>query len=98
MTSEVIGNVYCPNRYGCSAKYTTCTLISTAEMHSYYECPDCAACCQVLNIPFKQQKHVLTLFGGEGTFVFAEKTQQDYENEKHSREILNAFKRKPLPK
>ena len=100
MTSEnnVIGNVYCPDRYGCSSKKIICTLISTEKTHSYYECPDCDACCRVLNIPFKHQQHVLTLFGGGGTFVFEEKTQQDYENEKPSRELWNVFKRKALPK
>ena len=31
----------------------------------------CKACCNVLNIPFKDQKPTIMLFGGDGTQCFA---------------------------
>ena len=39
----------------------------------------CKACCNVLNIPFKEQKPTIMLFGGDGTHCFARKTSRDYE-------------------
>ena len=45
-------------------------------------CKKCKACCHVLNIPLKDQKQTIMLFGGNGTHCFAIKTSRDYENEK----------------
>ena len=46
---------------------------------SFYDCKKCKACCHVLNIPFKDQKPTIVLFGGDGTHCFARKTSRDYE-------------------
>ena len=40
------------------------------------------ACCHVLNIPLKDQKLTIMLFGGDGSHCFARKTSHDYEKEK----------------
>ena len=53
-------------------------------MSSLYDCKKCQACSNVLKIPFKDQKQSNTLFGGDGTPCFAEKTSRDYEKEKPS--------------
>ena len=42
-------------------------------MTSFYDCKKCKACCHVLNIPFKDQKPTIMLFGGDGTHCFAKK-------------------------
>ena len=34
---------------------------------SFYDCEKCKACCDVLNIPFKDQEATIMLFGGDGT-------------------------------
>ena len=47
---------------------------------SIYDCKKCKACCNVLNIPFKDQKPTIMLFGGDGTLCFARKTSRGYEN------------------
>ena len=47
----------------------------------------CQACCNVLNIPFKEQKPTIMLFGGDVTHCFARKTSRDYEKEKPSRSL-----------
>ena len=39
----------------------------------------CKACCHILNIPFREQKLTIMLFGGDGTHCFARKTSRDYE-------------------
>ena len=51
---------------------------------SFYDCKKCEACCNVLNIPFKDQKPTILLFGGDGTHCFTRKTSCDYEKEKLS--------------
>ena len=76
---ETIGVVYCPTwRNG------KCVYISTNKMTSFYDCKKCKACCNVLNIPFKDQKPTIILFGGDGTHCFARKTTRDYGEEKPS--------------
>ena len=37
-----------------------------------------------MNLPFKDQKPTIMLFGGDGTHRFARKTSRDYEKEKSS--------------
>ena len=76
---DTIGDVYCPTcrnekSVGNSPNKTT----------SFYDCKKCKACCHVLNIPFKDQKHTIILFGGDGTNCFARKTSRDYEEENPS--------------
>ena len=37
-----------------------------------------------MNIPFKEQKMTIMLFGGDGTHLLARKTNRDYEKEEPS--------------
>ena len=76
---ETIGDVYCP-----TCRNEKCVYISTNRMTNFYDCEKCKACCNVLNIPFKDQKPTIMLFGGDGTHCFARKTSHDYEKEKPS--------------
>ena len=71
---ETIGDVYCP-----TCRNEKCVYISTNKTTSFYDCKKCKACCLVLNIPFKDQKPTITLFGGDGTHCFARQTSSDYE-------------------
>ena len=71
---ETIGDMYCP-----TCRNEKCVYISTNKMTSFYDCKRCKACCNVLNIPFKDQKPTIMLFGGDGTHCFAKKTSRDYE-------------------
>ena len=74
---ETIGDVYCPT---CINE--KCAYISTNKTTSFYDFKKCKACCNVLNIPFKDQKPTIMLFGGDGTHCFARKTSRDYEKGK----------------
>ena len=76
---ETIGDVYCP-----SCRNEKCVYISTNKTTSFYNCEKCKACCNVLNIPFEEQKPTILLFGGDGTHCFARKTSRDYERGKPS--------------
>ena len=71
---EAIGDVYCP-----TCRNEKCVYLSTNKTTSFYNCKKCKACCHVLNIPFKDQKPTIMLFGGDGTHCFARKTSRDYE-------------------
>ena len=71
---ETIGDVYCP-----TCRNEKCVYISTNKTTSFYDRKKCKACCHVLNIPFKDQKPTIMLFGGDGTHCFARKTRRDYE-------------------
>ena len=88
---ENIGDVYCPT---CKSK--KCVFISTNKTTSFYDCKKCKACCNVLNIHFKDRKLTIMLFGGDGTYFFARKTSRDYEKEKPSRFLKN-FLRQSQP-
>ena len=76
---ETIGDVYCPK-----CRNEKCVYISTNKITSFYDCKNSKTCCHVLNIPLKDQKPTILLFGGDGTHCFAEKTSRDYEKEKLS--------------
>ena len=76
---ETIGDVYCP-----TCGHENCVYISTNKTTSFDDCKKCNACCNALNIPFKDQKPTIMLFGGDGTHCFARKTSRDYEKEKPS--------------
>ena len=96
---ETIGDLYCP-----TCRNEKWVYISTNKTTSFYDCKKCKACCNVLNIPFKDQKPTIMLFGGDGTHCFARKTSQDYEKGKPS-PFLKKFLRqsqastpKPEPK
>ena len=76
---KIIGDVYCPT---CGNE--KCVYISTNKLTSFYDCKKCKACCHVLNIPSKDQKPTIMLFGGDGTPCLARKTSRDYKTEKPS--------------
>ena len=88
---ETIGDVYCP-----SCRNEKCVYISTNNTTSFYDCKKCKACCNVLNIPFEDQKPTILLFGGDGTHCSARKTSRDYEKEKPSPFFEN-FRRQSQP-
>ena len=71
---ETIGDVYCP-----TCRNEKCVHISTNKTTSFYDCKKCKACCNVLNIPFREQKPTIMLFGGDRTLCFARKTSRGYE-------------------
>ena len=71
---ETIGDVYCP-----TCRNEKCVYISINKTTRFYDCKKCKACCNVLNIPFGDQKPTIMLFGGNGTHCFARKTSRDYE-------------------
>ena len=75
---KTIGDVYCP-----TCRNEKCVYISSNKT-SFYDGKKCKACCNVLNIPFKDQRPTIMLFGGDGTHCFARKTSCDYEKEKPS--------------
>ena len=92
---ETIGDLYCP-----ACRNEKCVYISSNKTSSFYDCKKCKACCQVLNIPFKDQKPTIMLFGGDGTHCFARKTCRDYEKAEPS-PFLKKFLRQsqsPAPK
>ena len=70
--------------------------ISTNKTARFYDCKKCKACCNVLNIPCKDQKPTFMLFGGDGTHCFARKTSRDYGKEKPS-PFLKKFLRQSQP-
>ena len=78
---QFIGDVICPNKKCRGEKCVYLT--SFAEINkSTYQCKQCKACSHVLNIPFKDQKPCVTLFGW--TYCFRKKTKLEYQKEKLS--------------
>ena len=69
---ETIGDVYCP-----TCRNEKCVYLSTNKITSFYDCKKCKACCLVFNIPFKEQKPTIMLFGTDGTHCFARKTSRE---------------------
>ena len=67
---ESIGDVYCP-----TCRNENCVYISTKKTTSIYDCKKCKTCCNVLNIPIKDQKPTIMLFGGDDTHCFAKKNE-----------------------
>ena len=63
---KTIGDVYCP-----TCRNEKCVYNSTNKMNGFCDCKKCKAWCLVLNIPFKDQKPTIMLFGGDGTHCFA---------------------------
>ena len=76
---ETIGDMYCP-----TCRNEKCVYISTKKTTSFYDFKKSKACCNVLNISFKDQKSIIMLFGGDSAHSFARKTSRDYEKEKPS--------------
>ena len=88
---EAIGDMFCP-----TSRKENCVYISTKKTTSFYDCKKCKAWCNVLNIPFKDQKPTIMLFGGDGTHCFARKTNRDNKKEKPS-PFLKKFLRQSQP-
>ena len=86
---EIIGDVYCPT---CGNE--KCVYLSTNKTTNFYDCKKCKACFHVLNMPFKDQKPTIMLFGCDGTHCFARKTSRDYEKPSP---FLKKFLRQSLP-
>ena len=76
---ETIGDVYCP-----TCRNDKCVYVLTNKTTSFYDCKKCKACCNVLNIPFRDQKPTIMLFGGDVTHCFARKTSRSYDKEQQS--------------
>ena len=74
---KTIGDVFCP-----TSRTEKCVYISTNKTTSFYDCKNCKACCHILNIPFKDRKPTIMLFGGAGTYCPARKTSRGYEEQK----------------
>ena len=86
---KTIGDVHCP-----TCRNEKCVYISTNKTTSIYDCKKCKDCCHVLNIPFRDQKPTIMLFGGDGTHCFARKTSRDYEKPSP---LLKKFLRQSQP-
>ena len=74
-------------RYVCPKKNCRgekCVYLRSFEeiSKSTYQCEQCKACSHVFNIPFKDQKPCVTIFGC--TYRFRKKTKSDYQEEKLS--------------
>ena len=78
---ELIGDVICPNKKCRGEKSVYITSFEEINKRTY-QCKQCKACSHVLNIPLKDQKSCVTLFGW--THCFRKKTKLDYQNEKLS--------------
>ena len=86
---KTIGDVYFP-----TWRNEKCVFISTNKTTSFYDTKKCKVCCHVLNIPFKDQKPTIMLFGGDGAHCFAGKTSRDYEKPSP---FFNKFLRQSQP-
>ena len=78
---ELIGDVICASKKRRGEKSVYITRFEEINK-STYQCKQCKACSHVLNIPFKDQKPCVTLFGC--TYCFIKKTKLDYQKEKLS--------------
>ena len=88
---ETIGDFFCP-----TCRSEKCVYISTNKTTSFYDCKKCKACCNTLNIPFRDQKPTFMLFGGDGTHCFARKTSPEFVKQKQS-PCLKNFLRQSQP-
>ena len=64
---KTIGDLYC-----LTCRNEKCVYLSTNKLTSFYDCKKCKACCQILNIPFRDQQPTIMLFGGDGTHCLHE--------------------------
>ena len=75
---EIIGDVYCP-----TCRNENCVYIATNKTTFFCDCKSAnPAPSNVLNIPFKDQKPTIMVFGGDGTHCCSRKTSRDYKKEK----------------
>ena len=77
-TIILIGDVYCPNTK-CLGKLCLHRKTFQSLGRSDYQCLQCGSGCQVLNIPFEDQKNSFCLSLGPGVYIFEEspKSVQD---------------------
>ena len=66
------GNVFCSGRL-CLWQKCVYFHTWTQNEENCYECRECKACCQVLNISFKDRKLKLIKIGGDCTYCFVKK-------------------------
>ena len=85
-----IGDVYC-----LTCRNEKSVYFSINKTTSFHHCKKCKAGCHVLNIPSKDQKTTIMLFGGDGTHCFARKASRDYE--KKPTPFLKKFLRRSNP-
>ena len=78
---ELIGDVICPNKKCRGEKSVYITRFEEINK-STHQWKQCKACSHVLNIPFKDRKPCVTLFGC--TYCFRKKTKLHYQKEKLS--------------
>ena len=81
LIQDIIGEIYCPGRYSSQQKcafFHTCT----TEDESCYNYLQSKACCHVLNMPFRDHKPTISLFGVDGTFCHINNKGRDYKKEK----------------
>ena len=78
---QFIGDVICPNK---KCRGEKCVYLTSFEEinKGTYQCKQCKACSHELNIPFKDQKPCVTVFGW--TYCSRQKTKLDYQKEKLS--------------
>ena len=86
---QIIGDVHCP-----TCRNEKCVYHSTNKTTTFYDSKKCKACCHVLNMPFKDQKPTIMLFGCDGTHCCARKTSRDYEKPSP---LLKKFLRQSQP-
>ena len=84
----VIEDMFCP-----ICPNENCVLHSANTLSSFYDCRKCKTCSHVQNIPFKNHKLTIMLFGGDGTRCFARKTSRYYEE----RKTIPIFEKIPPP-
>ena len=75
---ETIGDVQYP-----TCRIEKCVHTSTNKTTSFYGCKKCKACCNVSNIPFKDRKPTIMLFGGDGTHFFCNKGESRLRKKNH---------------
>ena len=86
---KTIGDAYCP-----TCRIEKCGYISIKKTTSFYDCKKCRACCHVLNVPFKDQKPTIMLFGDDVTHCYATKL---FATTKKTSPFLEKFLRQSQP-
>ena len=71
---ETIGDLYF-----LTCRNEKCVYISTNKTTSSHYYNKCKACCIILNVPSKDQKLTIMLFGNDGAHCFARSSSRDYE-------------------
>ena len=89
---ELIGDVICPNK----CRVGTCVYLTNFEEpnKNTYKCKQCKGCSYVLNIPLRDHKPCVTLFGW--TYCFRKKTKLDYQKKKLS-PLMRQYMRQSKP-